>query len=103
RRLIATNGKAGYTPEVGFVLGDNADPMALAGVTSQVFLGIRISCAQCHDHPFDVWKRQDFYAFAAYFSRTKRVERRFKMQILSISALEDDKFTVLWPPQGVGT
>jgi hypothetical protein len=102
RRLIATNGKAGFTPEVGFLLGDAADPMALAGVTSQVFLGVRISCAQCHDHPFDVWKREDFYGFAAYFSRTKRVERRFKMQILSISALEDDKDAILWPPEGVG-
>lgn len=102
RRLIATNGKAGFTPEVGFVLGDAADPMALAGVTSQVFLGIRIACAQCHDHPFDVWKREDFYGFAAYFGRTKRVERRFKMQILSISAVEDNRETVLWPPEGVG-
>lgn len=102
RRLIATNGKAGFTPEVGFLLGDAADPFALAGVTSQVFLGVRISCAQCHDHPFDVWKREDFYGFAAYFSRTKRVERRFKMQILSISALEDDKDAILWPPEGVG-
>ncbi|MCH8830060.1 MAG: DUF1549 domain-containing protein, partial [Planctomycetes bacterium] len=43
RRLISTNGRAGQTPEVGFVLGDNVDPMALAGVTSQVFLGVRIA------------------------------------------------------------
>ena len=60
RRLIATNGKANNTPEVGFVLGDNADPYALASVTAQVFMGVRIGCAQCHDHPFDVWTRKDF-------------------------------------------
>ena len=57
-KLIVTNGKANFTPEVGFVLGDNADPFALASVTSEVFMGIRIGCAQCHDHPFDVWTRE---------------------------------------------
>ncbi len=39
RRFISANGKAGAVPEVAYVLGDNADPMALAGVTSQVFMG----------------------------------------------------------------
>ena len=37
--------------------------------TSRVFLGIQIQCAQCHDHPSDVWKRQNFHEFAAYFAR----------------------------------
>ncbi len=102
RKLISTNGKVGLTPEVGFVLGDNADPMALAGATSQTFLGIRIACAQCHDHPFDVWKREDFYGFAAYFGKTKRIERRFQNRILSIYTAEDPKTAILWPPEGVG-
>src|SRR5690606_25117334 len=52
RRLISAGGKSGTVPEVGFILGDDADPMALAGITSQIFMGVRISCAQCHDHPF---------------------------------------------------
>ncbi|MEK6234334.1 MAG: DUF1549 domain-containing protein, partial [Planctomycetales bacterium] len=52
RRLISANGKANAIPEVGFILGDDADPKAMAAVTAQVFLGIRISCAECHDHPF---------------------------------------------------
>ena len=81
RRLITTNGKAGAAPEVGFVLGENADPMALAGVTSQVFMGVRIGCAQCHDHPFDVWTQEDFYGFAAYFGKTQRIENQFTRTI----------------------
>ncbi|HLQ43563.1 MAG TPA: DUF1553 domain-containing protein, partial [Planctomycetaceae bacterium] len=97
RRLITTNGKAGAAPEVAFVLGDNADPMALAGVTSQVFMGVRISCAQCHDHPFDVWTQENFYGFAAYFGKTQRIENQFTR---TIYAKENEASTVLWPPEG---
>ena len=97
RRLITTNGKAGAAPEVAFVLGDNADPMILAGVTSQVFMGVRISCAQCHDHPFDVWTQENFYGFAAYFGKTQRIENQFTR---TIYAKENERTTVLWPPEG---
>jgi hypothetical protein len=43
----------------------------LAAETSRILLGIQIQCAQCHDHPSDVWKRQQFHEFAAYFARLK--------------------------------
>jgi len=42
-----------------------------ASETSRIFLGIQIQCAQCHDHPFDVWKREQFHTFAAYFARVR--------------------------------
>ncbi|MBP87770.1 MAG: hypothetical protein CMJ64_13780 [Planctomycetaceae bacterium] len=99
KRFISANGKAGATPEVGFVLGDNADPMALAGATSQVFLGIRVACAQCHDHPFDVWTQHDFYGLAAYFGKTRRVETQFTNTVYTT---EVDQSTILWPPLGEG-
>ena len=96
RRLIATNGKAGRTPEVGFVLGDDADPMALASATAQVFMGIRISCAQCHDHPFDKWTREDFYSVAAFFGKTRRRENSLTRTVYTT---EDKTSLVLWPPE----
>lgn len=99
RRLITANGKAGRTPEVGYILGDDADPMAMASITSQVFLGIRIGCAQCHDHPFDVWKREDFYGMAAYFGKTRRVESQLTKVVYTT---EGEQSSVLWPPEGVG-
>lgn len=99
RQLISKNGKAGAVPEVGFILGDGADPMAMAGVTSQVFLGVRVACAQCHDHPFDVWKRKDFYDLAAFYGKTRRVENRFTRTIYTTEATES---LVMWPPEGVG-
>lgn len=96
RRMISANGKAGRTPEIGFVLGDDADPMALASATAQVFMGIRISCAQCHDHPFDKWTRKDFYSVAAYFGKTLRRENNLTNTVYTT---EGDKTTVLWPPE----
>lgn len=96
RKLIATNGKAGRTPEVGFILGDDADPMALASATAQVFMGIRISCAQCHDHPFDKWTREDFYSVAAFFGKTRRRENNLTRTVYTT---EDEMSSVMWPPE----
>lgn len=99
RQLIAASGKANLTPEVGFVLGDDADPMALAGVTSQVFLGVRLACAQCHNHPFDSWTRQQFYDLAAFFGKTRRQETRIKMRLLGVYLTEVEQTSILWPPE----
>lgn len=99
RELIQAAGRAGSQPATGFVLNDEADPMAMTGVVSQVFLGIRISCAQCHDHPFDVWTREDFYDLAAFFGKTRRVEQRFKMRLLGVYLQEMQQTSILWPPE----
>jgi Protein of unknown function (DUF1553)/Protein of unknown function (DUF1549) len=100
RKLIATNGKAGRVPESGFVLGDNADPLAMASITSQVFLGVRMGCAQCHDHPFDKWKRRDFYDLAAYYGKTRRFESQLTNVVI---ATEDKQSTIMWPPEDEAT
>lgn len=97
RKLIYTNGKANRVPEAGFILGDDADPLAMASITSQVFMGVRIGCAQCHDHPFDVWKRRDFYDMAAYFGKTRRYESQLTRVIY---ATEGEQSSILWPPEG---
>jgi hypothetical protein len=39
---------------------------------AQVFMGMRIQCAQCHNHPFDRWTMNDYYGFAAFFSQIGR-------------------------------
>ena len=51
--------------------GVGAGPEDWAETTSQVFLGVRIGCARCHNHPFDRWTRRDYYGFVAFFGRTK--------------------------------
>lgn len=48
------------------------DPSALAARVSRAFLGIRIDCAECHDHPFEPWKQADFQGLAAFFGQTEQ-------------------------------
>jgi len=45
-------------------------PVNLASEATRVFMGIQIACAQCHDHPYDEWKREQFHEVAAFFART---------------------------------
>jgi hypothetical protein len=50
-----------------FYQANESKPETLAANTSRLFLGIRLECAQCHDHPFAKWSREDFWGFAAFF------------------------------------
>lgn len=43
----------------------------LTDLTSRYFLGIRLNCAQCHDHPFVAWKQQEFWGMAAFFTQVQ--------------------------------
>ena len=51
---------------------DRRTPDELTTISSQLFLGIRLECAKCHQHPFEVWSQEDFYSFAAYFAKVGR-------------------------------
>src|SRR5258708_16104087 len=44
------------------------DPKPTMEKTTQVFLGVRMVCAQCHDHPFERWTQNQYYEMAAFFS-----------------------------------
>jgi hypothetical protein len=51
-----------------YYLAKQGKPENLAAGVSLVFLGVRLECAQCHDHPFARWKRDQFWQFAAFFA-----------------------------------
>lgn len=51
---------------------NGADTLKTAENVAQVFMGMRIQCAQCHNHPFDKWTMDDYYSFAAFFSQIGR-------------------------------
>jgi hypothetical protein len=48
--------------------------MTAAETVGQVFLGVRLQCARCHNHPFDVWTQDDYYGLAAYFGNVAHKE-----------------------------
>jgi hypothetical protein len=48
------------------------DPRAHAELVGQVFLGVRLGCANCHNHPLDRWTQDDFHGFAAVFAKLQR-------------------------------
>jgi hypothetical protein len=48
------------------------DPQNLAETTAQLFFGVRLQCAKCHNHPFERWTQDDYYSFAAFFARVKQ-------------------------------
>ena len=55
---------------------DALEPNVQAELTAQRFLGLRLRCAQCHDHPFDVWTQDAYYGLAAFFAKVQRGGRR---------------------------
>jgi hypothetical protein len=58
---------------LGFYAAKEGKPENLAASTARVFLGVRLECAQCHDHPFARWKRDQFWSYAAFFGGIERV------------------------------
>lgn len=66
--LIASSGGTFQNPATNFYQVEQ-DPLKLAENTAQVMLGMRIQCAQCHNHPFDRWTMDDYYGFAAFFAQ----------------------------------
>ena len=67
RAGIAHDPRAEPSPLAYYVAKD-AKPENLAAGTARTFLGIRLECAQCHNHPFDQWKREEFWGLAAFFA-----------------------------------
>ena len=70
RDLISATGLSEDNGAVNFYLRDENNRIETANTVSTVFMGSRMACAQCHDHPFDKWTQQDFHSLMAFFSRT---------------------------------
>lgn len=68
REIITAEGTLNEAP-AGHLYKVVGDPGAVASTVSQVFLGVRIECAQCHHHPFDRWSQTDYYGMQAYFTQ----------------------------------
>jgi hypothetical protein len=71
RRILVAEGSAFTVPEANYWVTAR-DPKVLAENAAQTFLGIRLQCAQCHNHPFERWQMDDYYGFAAFFGQVGR-------------------------------
>jgi hypothetical protein len=67
--LLTATGSIEEEGATALIFAHNGQPQELAAETSRIFLGIQIQCANCHDHPTDAWKRQQFHELAAFFPR----------------------------------
>jgi Protein of unknown function (DUF1549)/Protein of unknown function (DUF1553)/Planctomycete cytochrome C len=68
RELLSPEGYGWRAPAAGYYLRDGANRAANIESTATLFLGTQISCAQCHDHPYNRWTRKDYHQFLAWTS-----------------------------------
>ena len=71
RELLTAQGGTFTDPATNYFQHER-DTLKTAENIAQVFMGMRIQCAQCHNHPFDRWTMDDYYGFAAFFSQIGR-------------------------------
>lgn len=76
RGLVKSEGLPWENGAVGFYVRDRGMLLDHSAITSQVFLGTQIECAQCHDHPYDDVTQKEFYELAAYSYGVKSVNGR---------------------------
>jgi hypothetical protein len=72
RALLTASGSTFANPPANYYRIAR-DPQSLAETTAQLFFGIRMQCAKCHNHPFERWTQDDYYSMAAFFARVKQV------------------------------
>lgn len=65
--MIAAEGRTPENPEIGYLMAFQNRKTDMAGVSSKVFLGKQIQCAECHDHPYEDWTTDDFEGMEAFF------------------------------------
>ncbi len=70
RELISARGSTYANPAANYYRA-NRNPQVRAEATAQVFLGLRLQCAKCHNHPFDQWTMSDYYSLGAFFARVQ--------------------------------
>jgi hypothetical protein len=71
RDLLTAKGGTFVSPATNYYQIER-DNLKITENVAQVFMGMRIQCAQCHDHPFDQWTQDDYYSFASFFSQVGR-------------------------------
>jgi hypothetical protein len=72
---IYNPGLASQATPISFYFAKEGKPENLASASARNFLGLRLECAQCHDHPFATWTRDQFWGLAAFFAGIQSQDR----------------------------
>ena len=95
RQIVAGLGSTWQNPPSSFHR-TNRDPTAAAESVGQVFLGVRLQCARCHNHPFDVWTQDDYYGLAAFFANIARKQpSKVRRDRLDLHEINGDEYIYL--------
>jgi hypothetical protein len=97
RDLLLAEGRLTKSGPLLLYSATRLDPDQLAARTSRVFLGIRLECAQCHDHPFEPWTQQDFWGYAAFFARISRPQAELENVSTVMRVRDVDRGEVMLP------
>ena len=79
KQLLLAEGRVNESGPLLFYAAAKMNAEELAARTSRTFLGMRMECAECHDHPFDHWSQEDFWSLAAYFAQISRPQGKIEM------------------------
>ncbi len=88
KSLITAKGTANDDPASNFYLRDRNDRIETVNTISNTFMGTRMACAQCHDHPFDKWEQKDFNNLKAFVD-SARVDIDFKQTVARLNSQEE--------------
>jgi hypothetical protein len=92
--VITAGGKMEDNPAVTYLI-EGRLPRAvpdLTDLTTRYFMGVRLNCAQCHDHPFVKWKQEEFWGMAAFFTQIQTPKRA--KQVYEKGVVDDPALTL---------
>jgi hypothetical protein len=89
REVITAEGPVDEVPAVNFFKA-TSKPGTIASTLGQVFLGVRIACAECHHHPYDRWSQSDYHGFSAFFSNV-HVGKTTTGEMLSVAGVASSR------------
>ena len=86
--MLTAVGDVQEHPETALIFAQSGANEEVAAEACRIFLGIQMQCANCHDHPSDIWKREQFHELAAYFPRInlrRMMVGEIKIEVLSMN------------------
>jgi hypothetical protein len=96
-RLLLASGRVNEAGPVLYFTALQLKPEEIATSTARSFLGTRLDCAQCHDHPFDHWTQDEFWGYAAFFARISRPDAEMENVSSVLRVMDANKGEVTLP------